>query len=833
MKSQLAFFYLPCALLAPITAAEKSFEDYILAPTSRVISPVAIHQTGGNVENAAGFLTINGAGGAGLPNAGSTTFSGNGSYVTLDFGKNIAGRVGFQVDAVSGTSDSIGFTFSESSMYISAQFCDSVQPEQFDMPQWFNNTTPGYYQAGHEFQRGAFRYLTVVHNSTGTISLSNVTVFWTTSPEMADPAAYKGYFHSDSEKLNRVWYAGAYTNQICSADPTTGVALGAPFAGWYYNTTISNGTSVLLDGGKRDRTVWPGDIVISGPSIFVSTNSLDPIRNAIDSLFLYQKTDSRLPAAGPPLAQLFAWSFTYHCHTLNDVYDYFMFTGDIGFLMSIWGQYKLGVNYSLQFIDSSGLANVTSTSDWGRVGTSGHNIEANAILYHTLQNALMLAAIFANNILWDESASSYRDNDTIASESSTTSYPQDGNSWAIISRIANGKRAEAISDALKARWIRPYGAPAVEAGQTISPFATGFELQAHYMAGHPDYAVDLMEFMWADYMLDNPLMTNSTFIEGFATDGTPLYPVYDHNPRVSHAHGWSTAPTSLLTFHAGGLTMTSAVGRTWKVAPALGGLKTVQASYETPLGTFKTSWVNSTRGLSGTFETPNSTTGELVMPLFTGTKKMVLKGPKGTQEVPLADPSSATVMGLCGGKYSVEILEDHLRYMGYHPRSLADDLKVANTWSCAHTDFGSLTLLWSQDVAGLQIKTSSGEWKYVPPVDNGIVCNVGDTLDFWSAGYLKSTTHRVVRPPEDQAYLFRQGLFYFVRPGDDVDIKPAPSPLLKRLGLVKQDAENAEPVTGLQYVRERVKNYHHHNDYADMKGKKFKVGNLEIEDEAD
>ncbi|KAK1517846.1 2OG-Fe(II)oxygenase superfamily protein [Colletotrichum costaricense] len=184
--------------------------------------------------------------------------------------------------------------------------------------------------------------------------------------------------------------------------------------------------------------------------------------------------------------------------------------------------------------------------------------------------------------------------------------------------------------------------------------------------------------------------------------------------------------------------------------------------------------------------------------------------------------------------------EDHLRYMGYHPRPLADDLKVGNTWSRAHTDFGSLTLLWSQDVAGLQIKTSSssnpngaGEWRYVPPVDGGIVCNVGDTLDFWSAGYLKSTTHRVVRPPEDQAHLFRQGLFYFVRPGDDVDIKPAPSPLLKRLGLIGENAEEAAPVRGLQYVRERVKDYHDHNDYADMKGKKFRVGNLEIEDEAE
>lgn len=137
----------------------------------------------------------------------------------------------------------------------------------------------------------------------------------------------------------------------------------------------ADGTSVLLDGGKRDRVVWPGDIVVSGPSIFVSTNSLEPIRNALDSLFLYQKPDGRLPAAGYPLAELFAWSFTYHCHTLNDAYDYFLFTGDVDYITSLWNQYRLGVDYLLQFIDSSGLANVTSISDWGRSGMSGHNIE--------------------------------------------------------------------------------------------------------------------------------------------------------------------------------------------------------------------------------------------------------------------------------------------------------------------------------------------------------------------------------------------------------------------------------------------------------------------------
>lgn len=182
--------------------------------------------------------------------------------------------------------------------------------------------------------------------------------------------------------------------------------------------------------------------------------------------------------------------------------------------------------------------------------------------------------------------------------------------------------------------------------------------------------------------------------------------------------------------------------------------------------------------------------------------------------------------------------DDHLRYMCYHPRSADDDAKVDNTWARAHTDFGSLTLLWSQNVAGLQIKTASGAWRYVPPVDNasggagGIVCNVGDTLDFWSASYFKSTTHRVIRPPEDQLGGNRLGLFYFVRPGNDVDIKPAPSPLLKRLGLVGEDQANAAPVKGLEYVRARVKDYHDSADYGDRRGKTFKVGNLEIVDEA-
>ncbi|CUM63899.1 uncharacterized protein PRCAT00001487001 [Priceomyces carsonii] len=170
--------------------------------------------------------------------------------------------------------------------------------------------------------------------------------------------------------------------------------------------------------------------------------------------------------------------------------------------------------------------------------------------------------------------------------------------------------------------------------------------------------------------------------------------------------------------------------------------------------------------------------------------------------------------------------DDHVRFMKYHPRSKEDDAKVENTWSRGHTDFGSLTLLYNQVVSGLQIKLSDGLWKYVPPVKGGIICNIGDTLNFWSGGYFKSTIHRVVRPPPDQVNAPRIGAFYFVRPGDNAQIEIAPSPVLKRLGLYKK----TPPVIGTDYVRARVKNYHDTKEYLKQNNVKFKVGQFEIAD---
>ncbi|KAF8893258.1 gibberellin 2-oxidase [Mucidula mucida] len=154
--------------------------------------------------------------------------------------------------------------------------------------------------------------------------------------------------------------------------------------------------------------------------------------------------------------------------------------------------------------------------------------------------------------------------------------------------------------------------------------------------------------------------------------------------------------------------------------------------------------------------------------------------------------------------------EDHLRYMVYHPRSLEEDKKIGDQWSAGHTVLGSLTLLFSQSVAALQIRTPSNEWKWVKYIPGGITCNAADTLSFLTKGYIKSTVHRVVRPPPDQAHLERLGLFYFVRPGDNVPMVPAPSPVLIREGLLTEGeaTESEDAVKGYEYVRARVKNVH-------------------------
>ncbi|KAM0817945.1 putative Gibberellin 2-oxidase [Seiridium cardinale] len=175
--------------------------------------------------------------------------------------------------------------------------------------------------------------------------------------------------------------------------------------------------------------------------------------------------------------------------------------------------------------------------------------------------------------------------------------------------------------------------------------------------------------------------------------------------------------------------------------------------------------------------------------------------------------------------------DDHLRYMIYNVRTQEEWDKAQAYSKGGHTDFGSLTLLFSQHVAGLQIRTPEGDWKYVRPVDGGITCNAADTLSFLTKGFIKSTIHRVVTPPKDQINVPRLGLLYFSRPGDHTPMRPVPSPVLDKLGLLTDDDKDPNiPVpTGVEYVRARVKDVHYKTVLDKREGTSFEFKGLKVQ----
>jgi len=147
----------------------------------------------------------------------------------------------------------------------------------------------------------------------------------------------------------------------------------------------------------------------------------------------------------------------------------------------------------------------------------------------------------------------------------------------------------------------------------------------------------------------------------------------------------------------------------------------------------------------------------------------------------------------------------HLRYMIYRQRSAEDNAKLGETWVKGHTDFGSMTLLFRRPVAALQVRSEAdGKWKWVKPHPGSITVNLADSLELVTNGFLKSSVHRVVAPPPDQANQDRLGVLYFARPEDSMKLQPVQSALLEKLGLAFKPGEASEYSAG-DWVKARVK----------------------------
>ncbi|MFI1105745.1 isopenicillin N synthase family dioxygenase [Streptomyces melanogenes] len=95
----------------------------------------------------------------------------------------------------------------------------------------------------------------------------------------------------------------------------------------------------------------------------------------------------------------------------------------------------------------------------------------------------------------------------------------------------------------------------------------------------------------------------------------------------------------------------------------------------------------------------------------------------------------------------------------------------------AHSDWGTVTILYQDAAGGLQMRHEGHEsrggdgWRDVPFVPGGFVINIGDMMQFWTGGRWASTVHRVVNPPQGGG-CSRLSIPYFFMPNHDARVEP-------------------------------------------------------------
>ncbi|KAH1205257.1 2-oxoglutarate-Fe(II) type oxidoreductase hxnY [Glycine max] len=92
----------------------------------------------------------------------------------------------------------------------------------------------------------------------------------------------------------------------------------------------------------------------------------------------------------------------------------------------------------------------------------------------------------------------------------------------------------------------------------------------------------------------------------------------------------------------------------------------------------------------------------------------------------------------------------------------------------AHTDYGLITLLATDDVSGLQIckdrDAKPQKWEDVAPLKGAFIVNLGDMLERWSNCVFKSTLHRVLGNGQG-----RYSIAYFLEPSHDCLVECLPT----------------------------------------------------------
>ncbi|KAF9693241.1 hypothetical protein EKO04_008613 [Ascochyta lentis] len=368
----------------------------------------------------------------------------------------------------------------------------------------------------------------------------------------------------------------------------------------------TNALACTIDGAKRDRACFGGDLYVMGRSIAHSTMSFEAIAGSIELLTSHQTSDGYLgnlcPIQAPvhdsneePPTYAF-YSLSYALLLVVAIKDYWLHTGDEKTRSRCLKSLEKLMIYTEQHVSQGVvIAPPPLSMHWFPLGgpVFGASSALNNAYYEALQAMVTLSTDVSNKNKYNLQAQTLKGNMLRHFYDPFTGvYHLDKSLPA--SGICQDVKAHAImldllphhsddlehlidSDSNLPRAFRGLGH--WDVAHVASPYATGFAVEALLSRDRGAEAVKLIERVWGPMADSASPNYSGGHWEAMKPDGTP------HGHDTSLMHGWSTWPVSLMPRYLAGLQPTSPGWKTFSVAPVLAGLSSIKCILETVAGT--------------------------------------------------------------------------------------------------------------------------------------------------------------------------------------------------------------------------------------------------------
>ncbi|KAI0178491.1 hypothetical protein BJ166DRAFT_601358 [Pestalotiopsis sp. NC0098] len=361
----------------------------------------------------------------------------------------------------------------------------------------------------------------------------------------------------------------------------------------------SNPADTIVDGSRRDRIAYTGDLDVAGGSAVVSTHGLDFILGSLDLLGSYQASPGFfIPTAKihqAPLSEQLNVTVTgligYSFNLVTAIASTYMHTGDVEFAKTWAPKVQQMLDWADSQVLDNGLFNVSQSSfagDWNYYDPpqAGVSTKFNVVYAYAMQEAMALLA---------DGGAYY------VSDAYTEGFGQDSNAIAILANVNKNEShsTETILSTLSVDLSRPAGPMAFSSGMIdagfqayISPYASAYHLRAALASNNSMAALELLHSLWAPMADTSNANYTGTFWETLDEEGKPGLGLYVLGAMPTRP-GWSE----------------------FSVAPVTLGLKSAKGRVPLVQGQVNVEWNFTCDGLlKMTVDAPGGTKGTVTLP---------------------------------------------------------------------------------------------------------------------------------------------------------------------------------------------------------------------------